>query len=82
MQSVFVLHHVHILPSGEEDVKLIRVYRSDEAARSAVERLRVQAGFSDHPRIVDPLHDDDVRGFRLDEYALDRDYWPEGYVTV
>jgi hypothetical protein len=82
MQSVFVLQHVHILPSGEEDVKLIGVYRSVDAARSAVERLRVQPGFSDHPRIVDPLHDDDVQGFHMDEYALDEDNWSEGYVTV
>jgi hypothetical protein len=82
MQSVFVLHHLHILPSGEEDVKLIGAYRSVETAHSAVERLRIQPGFSDHPRIVDPLEGDDVQGFQIDEYPLDKDHWSEGYLTT
>ena len=54
MESVFVVQHLHALPSGEDDVKLVGVYQSLEAARSAVERLRTQPGFRDHPRIVDP----------------------------
>jgi homoserine kinase type II len=51
MHSVFVVQHLHILPGGEEDVKFVGVYRSFEAACSAVERLRSQPGFRDHPRI-------------------------------
>jgi hypothetical protein len=82
MQSVFVLQHLHILPGGEEDVKLIGVYRSLEAARSAAARLGTQSGFRDHPRIVDPEEDKDRQGFHLQEYPLDTDHWLEGYVTV
>jgi hypothetical protein len=41
MESVFVLQHLHLLPTGEEDVKLLGVYRSLEGAYSAVERLRI-----------------------------------------
>ena len=52
MESVFVLQHLHILPTGEEDVKLLGVYRSLEGAHSAVERLRIQPGFRDHPGIA------------------------------
>jgi hypothetical protein len=81
MQSVFVLQHLHIRPNGEEDVKLVGVYRSVEAARSAVERLRIHPGFRDHPRIVDPKKDTDEQGFHIGTYPLDRDHWSEGYVT-
>ena len=82
MQSVFVVQHLHILPGGEEDVKFIGVYRSFEAACSAVERLRSQPGFRDHPRIVDPQENTDVQGFHIQEYRLDKDHWSEGYVTL
>jgi len=82
MQSVFVLRHLHILPSGEEDVKLIGVYRSLEAARSAADRLRIQPGFREHPQIVDPQEDTDEQGFHIGEYRLDKDHWSEGYVTA
>ena len=82
MQSVFVLEHLHILPNGEEDVKMIGVYHSAEAARAAVERLRIQPGFRDHPRIVVPGVDNDDQGFYIDMYQLDQDHWSEGYVTV
>jgi hypothetical protein len=82
MQSVFVAQHLHILPGGEEDVKFIGVYRSLEAACSAVERLRSQPGFRDHPRIVDPQEETDVQGFHIQEYPLDKDHWSEGYVTL
>ena len=82
MESVFVVQHVHVLPSGEEDVKLIGVYRSLESARSAVTRLRGQPGFKDHPRVVDPDVDDDSQGFHIGRYPLDKDHWSEGYVTT
>ena len=82
MQSVFVIQHLHLLPSGEEEVKLVGVYRSAEAARSAVERLRSQPGFRDHPRIVDPQEGADEQGFYIGEYPLDKDHWSEGYVTT
>lgn len=82
MEDVFVLQHLHVLPNGEESVKLIGVYRSRDAAQQAVERLRVQPGFRDHPRIVDPLKADDEQGFHIGAYPLDTDHWPEGYVTT
>ena len=68
MESVFVLQHLHILPTGEEDVKLLGVYRSLEGAHSAVERLRSQRGFRDHPGIVDRQKDTDGQGFHVGAY--------------
>ena len=82
MKSVFVVQHLHILPGGQENVKFIGAYRSSEAARAAIERLKAQPGFRDHPRIVDPLTDEDEEGFYLDEYELDKDQWSEGFATV
>jgi hypothetical protein len=82
MRSVFVLQHVHFISSGQQDVKLIGVYRSLEAAHAAINRLHNQPGFADHRRLVDPLTDDDANGFYIDEYELDKDHWSEGFVTV
>ena len=77
LKSVFVVQHVHVFPDGEEDVKTIGVYRSSGAALAAVERLKVQPGFCDHPNVVE-----NGDGFCIDEYPLDKDHWTEGYVTV
>jgi hypothetical protein len=82
MKSVFIVQHLHILPGEREDLKLIGAYRSLEAAQAAIERLKIQPGFRDCPRILDPLVDDKDQGFYIDEYELDKDHWPEGFVTV
>jgi len=82
MRTVFILQHVHVLPDGEEDVKLIGVYRTHEAAYAAIERLIVQPGFCEHPRLLNPSVDDEGSGFTLDEYELDKDHWIEGFVQT
>ena len=82
MDSVFVVQHLHTLPSDIEDVKMIGVYRSLAAAEMAVERLRGMPGFFDHPVIIDPGAMDDVDGFYIAEYQLDKDNWTEGFVTM
>jgi hypothetical protein len=61
-------------------VKLLGVYLSLEGAHSAVERLRIQPGFRDHPGIVDRQQDTDGQGFHIGAYPLDMDHWLEGYV--
>ena len=81
MKSVFLLQHLHTLPSGEEDVKSIGVYSTLELAREAVSRLKAAPGFRDHPMVIDPLEDDSTDGFYIDEYTIDQDNWAEGYVT-
>jgi len=80
MTSVFVLQHVHVISGGDEDVKMIGVYRSEAAARMAVNRLRDQPGFRDLPDIVGP-DDESGEGFHIDEYTLDNDSWADGYVS-
>ncbi len=68
---VFIVQHVHLLDDGEEDIKLIGVYSTRDAAKKVIERLKLKPGFRDAPA-----------GFSIDAYTLDEDNWTEGYVTV
>jgi homoserine kinase type II len=77
MNKVFVLQHQHTLPGGEEDLKMIGVYSSEQAAVEAVKRLRGQPGFRDYPNIVE-----DGDGFYVSRYPIDKDHWAEGYVST
>ncbi len=80
MTSVFVLQHSHSPTPDHDEVKLVGVYATRAAAEAAVERLCALPGFRNYPRIVD--HDsDNVEGFHIDEYQLDRDNWTEGFIT-
>jgi hypothetical protein len=82
MKSVFVVQHLNILPSGEDDVKMIGVYATREDAIQAAWRLASQPGFCDFPSVVDPSVTDDTRGFYVEEYEIGKDHWQEGYATL
>jgi hypothetical protein len=82
MNSVFVVQHLRRLPSGEDSVMFIGVYRTKHGARQAVERLSSQPGFSKHPFVVDFESSEDDQGFHVSEYELDKDHWTEGFVTM
>jgi hypothetical protein len=69
--DVFLLWHVHELPDGEEDAKLIGVYASAEDADLAKRRVQSQPGFRDCPE-----------GFQVARYTVGQDHWTEGFVTV
>jgi hypothetical protein len=69
--DVYILWHVHGMPDGDEDAKLIGVYSSNEDADAARLRLLQQPGFRDIPE-----------GFQVDRYLVGDDHWTEGYVTV
>ena len=71
INAVFVLQHLHALPTGEEDVKLIGVYASQASAEAARDRLRRQPGFAQQPD-----------GFTIARYEIGKDHWTEGFVTV
>jgi len=68
---IFVLWHIHEFEEQEDDSKLIGVYSSEQRASEAVERLKMQLGFDEHPD-----------RFHIDHYTLDQDNWVEGFVTV
>ena len=80
LTSVFVLEHLHILPSGEESWKRIGIYCSHADALDAIERVKNQPGFVDYPLLQESAADNN--GFHIDEYPLNQDHWQEGYVTV
>jgi len=82
MKSVFVVQHLHTLPHGEDDVKMIGVYATREDAIRATRRLASQPGFCDSPEIVDPNSTNDMQGFHVDEYEIGKDHWQEGYVNI
>ncbi len=82
MESVFVVQHLHVLPDGVKDVKLIGVYRCRASAEQAIRRLAAQPGFSSHPHIVGPQRTDDDQGFHIDAYVLDKDHWIDGFATM
>ena len=82
MDTVYLLQHMHVLPDGEEDVKMLGIYRTRELALAAVERLRSQPGFRDFPNIVDPEVTEEEEGFYINAYRLDKDHWSEGFITV
>jgi homoserine kinase type II len=79
MQTGFVVHHLHLLESGEEAVKLIGVFSSSERARAAIRRLRRKPGFRDYPALVDPKKEGDDQGFTIDEYPIDQVHWSAGF---
>jgi homoserine kinase type II len=54
---------------GEDTELLIGVYRTEDSAKAAVERVKDQPGFRDYPQ-----------GFTAYKYVLDQDSWVEGFV--
>jgi len=70
MDAVFLLWHTHRL-RDEDDDKLIGVYRTEQDAKAAVQRLSSKPGFINTPE-----------GFHVDSYELNKDHWTDGYFTV
>ena len=69
--DVYLLWHVHAMPDGEDDAKLIGVYATAQDAEQAKQRVLPQPGFRDLPD-----------GFEICRYTVGEDQWTEGYVTV
>jgi hypothetical protein len=79
MTDVFILYHLAEDASGDQDVKLIGVYKSEASATMAVNRLKSKPGFRNHPNIVDHTSDDGP-GFNINKYLLDDDSnWTQGF---
>jgi hypothetical protein len=70
MDIVYIVTHTHELPGGQEDIKFIGVYGSNESAEKAVERASVKAGFAETKE-----------GFFIEGYQLGKDHWTEGFFT-
>ncbi len=73
MAQVFLLWHTHHDPDldGSEDVKLVGVYSTIQLAEQAQLRAEKLPGFKDQ-----------ISGFEIAEYELDKDQWTTGYSTL
>ena len=65
---MFVLQRIAREGQDDEDVKFIGVYSTRASAEAAVARSVLQPGFRDFPS-----------GFCVDESAIDKDHWREGF---
>jgi hypothetical protein len=70
LQQVYLLWHTHELEDGESDEKLLGVYSTEEKATRRIAAARKLPGFRDTSA-----------GFEVARYVVDRDEWPEGFVT-
>jgi hypothetical protein len=68
MKSVYLLWHFRADDEYGDNRKFIGAYRTEDDARSAIERLSVQPGFRDH-----------LNGFAIGECELNKDHWEEGF---
>jgi hypothetical protein len=68
MEPLFVL--LHSLPETGK-VKVVGIYSSRALAEAADARSRELPGFAD-----------EADGFTIEEYEVDRDHWPRGFVRL
>ena len=69
MPIVHVVQHSRKMVNGNEDIKFIGVFSSEDAARAAIDDLSSQSGFRDY-----------LDGFAIDQYEMDATHWREGFV--
>lgn len=72
MKTVWAVWHVYEKKSGDDEIKFIGVFSSEERAKEAVAPLRDKPGFRDHPADC----------FEIHEQVMDRVGWPEGFAIA
>jgi hypothetical protein len=68
---VYLLWHTRMLPSGDEDEKLLGVYSTEEHARQRIVDAGRLPGFRLYPD-----------GFEVVRYCVDKDEWLEGFAEI
>ena len=68
MDPLYVL--LHSLPETGK-VKVIGIYSSKALAEAAETRARLLPGFAEEPD-----------GFTIEQYGVDQDHWPRGFVRL
>lgn len=69
MDTVWLLWFEQEREGADGTEILIGVYRDEQDAKAAAQRLKDEPGFRDYPE-----------GFKAYEYELGRDHWTEGFV--
>ena len=67
-KRVYLLHHINEHDDGTEDIKLLGVFSSEKKAQETLNSHKTLPGFKDN-----------IRGFSIDEYILDKSEWNEGF---
>ena len=62
--SIYIVHNVRAEAGHPDDVRMIGVYSSKDAAKNAVQRARMQPDFRRFPT-----------GLKISKHALDKDLW-------
>ena len=69
-EIVYLLWHEHEV-EGCDHTKLLGVFSEERLAQDAMERMKDQPGFRDEPN-----------GLTIAECIVNRDWWPEGFVSM
>jgi hypothetical protein len=70
MEFVYLLWHSHPTGGHENNEKLIGVYSTEDAAKSAQNRTSEKPGFASC-----------TEGFEIVKYRIGEDHWTVGYFT-
>ncbi|MBL8704766.1 MAG: hypothetical protein JNM30_07985 [Rhodospirillales bacterium] len=65
--SVYIVQHVRAEKGRDEDARLVGVYSTKDAAKSAILRAGTQPDFQRFPN-----------GFKISKHPLDTDHWTAG----
>jgi len=76
--KVYLLEHLMVYPDYE-DTKFIGVFSSWQNAERAIKKLVYKPGFCDAPTIIDPSKDEQMSGFIIDEWLVDKLTWQDGF---
>jgi hypothetical protein len=68
MDSVFMVQYLHVPPGGQEDIRMIGIYRTLAAAKAAIERLKGKPGFYRTLGVAQAAEVAD--GFRISKWPL------------
>jgi len=69
MSKVYLIQHTYSMNENEE-TKSVGIYENRLVAENALEKLKILPGFRDYPNC-----------FSIDEYIVNQNYWPSGFVT-
>ena len=81
--EVYVVKHLALYPEyDKEDLKMIGVFSSYDEAVKGINKVKDQPGFRDNSRIIDPLKNDNISGFYINAYIVNKCYWEEGFINA
>jgi hypothetical protein len=78
MTHVYLLYHLHRVPSGDEQVLFLGAYGSRPSALRAIKRIRKLPGFNKYPKLREHGADHGP-GFNINRIRLGANNWADGF---